>query len=355
MGAGGDGMSVLLDFRRIPIRLTFLQVPLFRPMSDNLVPTLPKRLSRWAMSRPFEGVAVLCLIALLAGFYGLFEAYGPGGQQSALAVLESSWNDETDYSHGYLVGPLILVMLAIRFWKRDAGPRDRAMAGLAVLCLGLVMWVVAYRVLQWRVAVASLSVVVWGMLWFLCGWRTARATFLPVFFLWLAIPVPGLVQATNGLQVLATKFGYLGSQLFGVEAIHSGTNIQSAVAGKWGFDIAEGCSGIRSLMAMVLIAAVYIYLIDLPVWRKVVVFAAALPLAILVNAVRITSILVLGEYASPAFAAGIYHNWASFFIFPLGIVGMLGVHQLLTLDRRVRRRVVRRTQGPAAPQGSATT
>jgi exosortase len=183
--------------------------------------------------------------------------------------------------------------------------------------------------------------------WYLAGWRAARATFLPVFFLWLAIPVPGLVQATNGLQVIATKLGFLGSQAFGIDAIYSGTNIQSGVAGKWGFDIAEGCSGIRSLMAMLLIAAVYVYLIDLPVWRKALVFVAALPLAIAVNAIRITSIILLAEFVDKDFAAGIYHDWASFFIFPLGIIGMLGVHQLLTLDRRVRRRVVRRMRNAA--------
>ena len=312
-------------------------------MPESLLPILPERLRRWAVARPFEAAAAVSLAVVIIGFYGFFKAYGPDGLQSTLGQLASSWNTETDYEHGFLVGPLILAMLGWRFWKRNPGPREKAGPGLALVVLGLLMWVFGYRVLQWRVAVASLSVLVWGLVWFTFGWRTARTSFLPIFFLWLAIPVPGLVQATNGLQVLATKLGFLGSKLFGIHAIQSGTNIASAEAGKWGFNIAEGCSGIRSLMAMVLISAVYVYLIDLPFWRKMVVLAAAVPLAILVNAVRITSILVLAEYVNREWAGGIYHSYASFFIFPLGIIGMLGMHQLLTLDRRAKQRVVRRT------------
>lgn len=315
-----------------------------QPADSKHTPNVFERLSQWARRRPAEAAGVGVLALIVVYFYGFFQAYGAGGNLSPLIWLRDSWNEETDYGHGFLVGPLILCLLVWRFWKNDPGPREHAGWGLAVFLLGLALWVIAYRVLQARVAVGSLAFVVWGAIWFLLGWRAARWTFLPVFMLCLAVPVPGLIQATNGLQVIATKLGYLGSQIFGVDAILSGTNIESATQGKWGFNIAEGCSGIRSLMAMVLISAVYVYLIDLPMWRRVLVFAAALPLAILVNAIRITSIILLAEYVDKDFAAGIYHDWASFFIFPLGILGMLGVHQLLTLDRRVRRRVVRRVQ-----------
>ena len=309
---------------------------------------LPARLRAWAVARPIEAAMAVALSALVIGFYAFFPLITSAGPSSALGLLESSWNKENDYGHGYLIGPMILALLVWRFWKEGPGPRDPATAryGLAVFVLGILLWILAYRVVQWRIAVGSLCFVVWGAIWYTLGWRAAKLTLLPVLLLFLAVPLPGLIQATNGLQVISTKLGFLGSKIFGVDCLQSGTNIQSTVAGKWGFDIAEGCSGVRSLMAMVLIAAVYIYVIDLPVWRKVMIFCAALPLAILVNAIRIVTILVLAEYVSKEFAGGIYHDYASFFIFPLGLLGMLGVHQLLTLDRRVKKHVVRRMTTP---------
>ena len=289
---------------------------------------------------------VLALAAIVIGFYGFFPLVGGGG--SALGMLESSWNKENDYSHGYLIGPMILALLVWRFWKDVPGPRDPATAkfGLGVFLLGIVLWILAYRVLQWRIAIGSLCMVVWGAMWYTLGWRAAKPSLWPVMLLLLAVPLPGLIQATNELQVISTKLGYYGSKVFGVDCLQSGTNIQSTVAGKWGFDIAGGCSGVRSLMAMILIASVYIYVIDLPLWRKALVFCAALPLAIFVNAIRIVTILVLAEYVSKDFASGIYHDYASFFIFPLGLLGMVGVHQLLILDRRIKKQVVRRMITP---------
>lgn len=308
---------------------------------------LPKRITDWARQSPLEAAAWLLFALVVAWFYGFFTAFGPAGAMSAVDVMVSSWNEETDYGHGFLIPPTILGLLAWRFWYHSPGQREFAWQGMVVFVVGLVLWVLAYRLLQWRVAIGSLTLVTWGAIWYALGRRAALASALPVFLLLFAVPVPGLMQATNGLQVLATQMGYYGSRLLGIDVLLSGTMIQSPVEDKWGFDIVEGCSGIRSLMAMVLIAAVYVYIIKLPVWRKALVFVAAVPLAILVNAIRITSIIVLAEYFDPQFAAGIYHDYASFFIFPVGLIGMLAMHQILTIDRRVKKRVVRRRMARA--------
>jgi exosortase len=308
-------------------------------------PSTFRRWIKWLAAHPVESALGFLLLAAIIGFYGFYPVMGAGaGRMSTLAVLEANWTSETDYGHGYMVPPLILALLAWGFWKAGPIERDPATArwGLAVFLFGILLWIVAYRVIQWRMAVGSMCLVIWGAIWYLGGWKAAKISMLPVFMLALAVPVPGMIQATNGLQVIATKLGYLGAKAFGIDCFQIGTNIQSATPDKWGFDIAEGCSGVRSLMAMVLIAAVYVYVVQLPLWRRVVLFAAALPLAILVNAFRIVTILVIAEFGSPEFAGGIYHDYASFFIFPIGLIGMAATHQLLTLDRRVKKRVVRR-------------
>ena len=309
---------------------------------------------KWLASHPVESALGFLILAAIFGFYGFYPVMGAGaGRMSALAVLESNWTNETDYGHGYMVPPLILALLAWGFWKAGPIERDKASVrwGLGVFLFGILLWIIAYRVIQWRMAVGSMCFVIWGAVWYVGGLKAAKISMLPIFMLALAVPVPGMIQATNGLQVIATQLGYLGAKACGIDCFRIGTNIQSATPDKWGFDIAEGCSGVRSLMAMVLIAAVYVYVVQLPMWRRVVLFAAALPLAILVNAFRIVTILVIAEFGSPEFAGGIYHDYASFFIFPIGLIGMAATHQLLTLDRMVKKRVVRRmttSEPPAA-------
>ena len=133
-----------------------------RPMSSETAP-LPTRLARWASGNPIELALLLILAGLVVYFYGFVGGYGPKGTNSALDVLRSSWNVENDYEHGYLVAPLILGLLVWRFWKLDPGPREFAWPGLLVLVGGLLLWVLAWRLIQWRVGIGSLTVLVFSI------------------------------------------------------------------------------------------------------------------------------------------------------------------------------------------------
>ena len=193
--------------------------------------------------------------------------------------------------------------------------------------------------------------ILWGGSLFLWGWQTARLLFFPFFFLWLAIPVPEFKQATTHLQILSTKLAQWGSDLCGIETVVRGTQIHS-VGGKWGaLEIDEGCGGIRSLMALIMISSVWAYLAPISMWKRAILCLSAFPLAILGNMMRLTSIFVISEYGSDVFASGTWHDWAGLLIFyPISLVMLLGVHSLLEGGlpwRRqkkveVRKKVVRR-------------
>lgn len=126
--------------------------------------------------------------------------------------------------------------------------------------------------------------------------QTARICAFPLLFFWLCIPLPSFQQATVELQIIATQFGHLGGSLFGVDTYLQGTNIRST-EGHWdAFNIAGGCSGMRSLMALIMLSAAWAYLSDLKFWKKCVLFLSAIPLAVIGNGVRIASIVVMAEY-----------------------------------------------------------
>lgn len=255
-----------------------------------------------------------------------------GNSQSAAYWLQSAWNAENDYEHGWMIPILSLYML----WHTAQREKDRLQAkqslrGLWLVALGALLCVLAVRTQQGRVAIAALPFLLVGMVWSYWGGRAAIASAFPCFFLWLSIPLPGFQQATVGLQLLATQGAHWGAGLLGVETIMDGTNISSAT-GNWdAYSVAGGCSGIRSLMALLMISVAWAYLADkLAVWKRILLGLSAIPLAIAANAFRVASIFVCAEYINSAFAGKTWHDWSGLlFFFPASLVGLMLLHGLL--------------------------
>ncbi len=289
--------------------------------------------------------------AIVAVFYFLVPGFGG---LSPLAWLRSTWTPETQYEHGYLV-PAIMVGLIAWQWKnlRRLGAQGSGNPwGLPVLLLGAAFFVAGHRCGQARLTVGGLPFILWGSCLYLWGWQVARLLFFPLFFLWLSIPVPEFQQATTRLQILATKMAQWGCELFGVETVVRGTQIFSA-SDRWApLEIDEGCGGIRSLMALIMISCVWAYVAKVSLWKKAILCLSAFPLAILGNMMRLTSIFVISEYGNHEFAANTWHDWSGLVIFyPISLILLLLVHSILEQGvpwRRPRRKEIRHVVGQEA-------
>lgn len=146
--------------------------------------------------------------------------------------------------------------------------------GLLLFVPACILLMLSFRVGQPRVAMGALPLILLGGAWYLAGPQTARICAFPLLFFWLCIPLPSFQQATVELQIIATQFGHLGGSLFGVDTYLQGTNIRST-EGHWdAFNIAGGCSGMRSLMALIMLSAAWAYLSDLKFWKSACFFSA---------------------------------------------------------------------------------
>lgn len=275
-------------------------------------------------------MAVTALV--LAWFYTVQPGFG-AERWSAASWLMSSWNSETDYEHAWMVPLMTLFMLyqaRARIAASFAALEDVRWAGLAPALLGALLFVVSFRTVQGRVAIGALPLLLTGAAWFYGGRGAARACAFPFFFLWMAVPLPGFQQATVGMQLLATQAAHWLSGLFGVQTIVEGTNILSA-NGTWDtYSIAGGCSGMRSLMALLMISTAWAYLAPLAWWKRCILALGAIPLAIVGNAFRVGSIFICAEYINPAFASKTWHDWSGLlFFFPASLAGLAVLHALL--------------------------
>ncbi len=286
-------------------------------------------------------------VLLIAWFYGWLPRYGSTRGMSAFGWLASAWNKENDYEHGFIFPFLIAGLIGYRIKELRALAGRGSWLGLVVVFFGCLLYAAAFRTLQPRVAVGALPFLLWGGSLFLWGWQVARLLAFPLFFFWLAIPLPGFQQATVWLQIIATKAASHGAGLFGVETIVRGTDILP-VKGDWEpLSIAGGCSGIRSLMALLMISAAWAYIARVALWKKALLFLAAIPLAIVFNALRVTSIFLIAEYGNAKFAVGTWHDWSGLLLFyPLSLFLLLLLHSALEGGlpwKRPARRVVRTT------------
>lgn len=278
---------------------------------------------------PVTVVSVILSLAAIVWFFGFESRFGSNRSQSVFGWLESAWNGENDYEHGILFPFVILGLIIYQFKALREVAGKGSNLGLVAVFIGAALYAISYRTFQPRIAAGALPFLLWGGCYYVWGWRVARLLAFPFFFFWLAVPLPSFQQATTNLQLLATSLAHHGSSLFGVETRVVGTTILP-VNGDWKpLDIATGCSGIRSLMALLMISSAWAYVAKIKMWQKAVLFMMALPLAIIGNALRVTSIFVIAEYGNAEWAAGTWHDWSGLLLFyPFSLFLLLVVHSV---------------------------
>lgn len=285
---------------------------------------------------------LLAGLATLAGIYFLCVHPYFDGIGSYLNWNWISCNTKNGMIHGRFVPFLVLAFVYIG-WKTIAKqPVRPSLIGLVGIIIFLACYLIAIRAKQPRMILVGLPFLLVGVSQCLFGWKVTRYALFPSFFLWFAMPLPGVEQATTFLQIWVTKMCFFTGKVLGMDIAVRGNEIVSTTD-SWNMDIAEGCSGIRSLMALVMIAAIYGYFTQKALWKKIVIFCSALPLAMLGNYGRIVTIMFLNEAGYGEFAVGAYHNWAGLLIFfPIALAGLFLLDRLLN-PRKIKLRSRKKT------------
>jgi exosortase len=174
---------------------------------------------------------------------------------------------------------------------------------------------------------------IYGSVLFIWGREVARIVLFPCAFLIFMVPVAAIEQGTFRLQFIITDIiGFL-SNLVGIKIQALGTTL-TAADGSFNFEIAEGCSGIRSLTAMAMITAIFVHLAQDKLWKKITIFAFSIVFAVVGNIGRIFTVILVAKYYDPKFAEGIYHEYSGFVFFPIALMAMLLFSKLLSPNRR---------------------
>jgi exosortase len=142
------------------------------------------------------------------------------------------------------------------------------------------------------------------------------------------IPLPGIIyyQITFPLQLAASRIAEICLDLLQVPALRDGNLL---ILPNTTLQVAEACSGIRSLYSLLALAVAYGYLAEKSLWKRLVLAGLMIPLAVVSNGLRLTATGILTYFYGPGMAAGNFHALMGSLVFIIAVVGMLGVHWVL--------------------------
>lgn len=258
--------------------------------------------------------------------------------RSAFVWMVSRWSDKisfgADYSHGYLIP---FVSLGVIWYKRKeliAAPKRMAKMGLLVIFGALMMHWLGAKMQQTRLSLIGLIMLLWGIPYYLLGWHVAKILIFPCAYLVFCVPLNFLDSMTFPLKMLATKASTGLMNGLGIAAMSEGSKIHLIHNPDISYEVAAACSGLRSLLAMTAITAVYAYLTQKTLIKKWILFLTSIPLAVIGNIVRVTTIFLVAQAFSKDIADGLYHSYSGYIVFAASISCMVAFGSLLKINYR---------------------
>lgn len=238
------------------------------------------------------------------------------------------WSHDENYSHGFLI-PFIVGYLV--WMKREQlkqlVPRS-SLLGLGVLGAGLGMYVLGTIGAEWFLRRSSLIVVLGGLIWYLYGTLYVKTLLFPLTYLIFMVPLPAIIYSTIAfkLQLLVSVVSTELIRLAGI-AVHRNGNILEVSSGP--LAVEEACSGMRSIMALLALSALLGYMLYRTRRRQWLLFAFALPVAVLTNIIRVTATGILAHYFGRQIAEGVLHQSFGWIVFILAFILLYGISRVI--------------------------
>lgn len=257
---------------------------------------------------------------------------------TVLVKLGRDWWSDENYSHGLLV-PFVIGYILWQERKRLAAQpiQPQVWLGVAGVGVSIVMLWAGVAGAELFVQRISILVMLAGVAMYFWGFRLLRLLAVPLSLLLLSIPIPQIVfnKIAFPLQLFASRCAVSAMQLLDISVLRQGNVIELMPLGAREpkrLAVVEACSGIRSLMTLVTLAVIYAYFTGpkqdggdgddsreprsrWAIWRALILVVAAVPIAILTNALRVSGTGVLAHYYGTRVADGFFHTFSGWVIY----------------------------------------
>lgn len=267
---------------------------------------------------PLKNIAQAGIVA--AAFAVLFA--------DTITHLVHDWSHNDNYSHGFLI-PFIT---AYMIWQnRETLSRIEIKSsnwGLMIAFFGMVMHIAGSIGAELFTMRLAMIVTLIGITLYLLGKEVGWKIMIPLIYLIFMIPIPAIIwnKIAFPLQLFAAKLTALTVQQFGIPILREGNVLHLA---NTTLEVVDACSGLRSLTSLLALSGAFAYIVSLRNINRLILLLSAVPIAVLVNIIRLTVTALMARYIGPDSAQGFLHDMSGMMVFIVAFILVYAVYLVL--------------------------
>jgi exosortase len=278
--------------------------------------------------RPLDSTAGIRMAKKQIILFGILLASFAILYRNVIVKLVHDWSVDENYSHGYLVVPVVVYFVWDRRERLLNSSRSPSWLGLPIVLASIGLLLGGMLGAEVFTTEISMLGVISGIVLYLCGWGHLKALLFPILFLISMIPLPAIIfnQITFPLQILASQFGELVLMTLQIPVLREGNVIHLA---NTSLEVAEACSGIRSLITLTSLGIVSGYFIDNRGWVRTALAFTTVPVAIVANGLRVAGTGVAAQLYGASIALGFFHEFSGWLVFVTAFIMLLILYKVM--------------------------
>ena len=235
-----------------------------------------------------------------------------------------------DYSHAFLM-PFIAAYL---IWEKRKSFKNAQIRPfwIGILLVIFTLLFSIYGVLGSDISAARIS---WW-LWLVCivlfcyGLYFFKILFLPILMLGFIIPLPNCVQAplTMSLKLASSKLAAFIIRIANIPVYLDGNILD---LGYTQLQVVDACSGLRYILPLIALGILCAYFFQKSLWKRIILVFLTLPIAVLMNGLRVSLTAILSQWVSPKAAEGFFHSFSGWLVFLLSFSLLMVLSYILKL------------------------
>ena len=245
-----------------------------------------------------------------------------------------SWSSSDEYSYGFIILPISCYILWQKRNTLSRLPNISSKLGLVVLIFSLAFYILATIAGILTITAISMIFALAGVVIYLWGLNVFKEIMFPLFFLLFMIPIPAQIYSsiTSKLQLLVSETSVWFSILLDLPAYREGNIIYLP---EQTLQVVSACSGLRSLTSIMTISVILGYLTLNSIFLRFILFCIGIPVAILVNIIRVLLVILALYYFKYDLTDGFEHTILGVAIFILALILLMIMKGILSSWERV--------------------
>ncbi len=236
-----------------------------------------------------------------------------------LTKLVHQWSTDENYSHGFIIPVISVYLIYAKREKLKQLAVEQAVGGLVITALGMMIYIIGVIGADLFTQRFSFLTILVGSIICLLGYKVFKEISFPIFYLLFMIPLPYVIfyAIAAPLKLFAANASVAILKEAGLPIMNRGHMIYMPPDIK--LAVAYACSGLRSLISLTALGAVFGYYTQTKLWKRLFVFGVTVPIAIISNIIRIMSACLLAFVYGEEVATGFLHDFSGVVVFAVAV------------------------------------